>query len=687
MDTEMLQDAALMGKEDLNLKQRKNRRSIGKLIHYYFDLWLSKGTVSMGILLFAITGVVMLLLSVLIIIFCASSGLGFHQALWQVLNHTLDPGVLSGDDGAAVFLFIMLLATLCGVFFTALLIGVVNDGISSRMNELSKGLEPVIEKDHVVILGFNESTFIIISELIEAYENQHGKRNAIVVMDNYDKQEMEEKIRIEFPDTGNVNIVCRSGETYKRTDLERCAILTSKSIIIALEQDFDTIKTIIACTQMLNESKDSKSFVTAVINQKKHEYAARIAGNDEIRSAHSFSVGNDRLELLMLENTIAKIMTHTSRQRGLSKVFIEIFNYSGNEIYIVRNEGMYKDVFGKLCGKTIREINRSIHNAIAIGVIDQQGKVIIDDPNKVVLRNDCKLIVIEEDDNNIIVGDKMPEISYDPPVKKYEDKPVTILIMECNSKLPSVLEEMNNYLSPGSLIQLVAFPEALDAAVDDRFLENLTKQGGGASITINKYIKNRDEIPDIYNYYNLERLIDEIRPDFILTMSSGIEDHKEADTIALNLLLFCKHYKDLHPEADFGVTCEMRNIEDQHLADALMPSDFVVSRNIAALMMSQIAENRELKDVFETLLVSEGYEIYIKPAEYFLDIKGEMNVDLFSLSEAVAEKGEILIGYKLDAMGDAEPVLAPDKMRNGENVTVTLREGDQLIVLAEDIRV
>ncbi len=146
-------------------------------------------------------------------------------------------------------------------------------------------------------------------------------------------------------------------------------------------------------------------------------------------------------------------------------------------------------------------------------------------------------------------------------------------------------------------------------------------------------------------------------------------------------------YKDLHPEADFGVTCEMRNIEDQHLADALMPSDFVVSRNIAALMMPQIAENRELKDVFETLLVSEGYEIYIKPAEYFLDIKGEMNVDLFSLSEAVAEKGEILIGYKLDAMGDAEPVLAPDKMRNGENVTVTLREGDQLIVLAEDIRV
>ena len=98
----------------------------------------------------------------------------------------------------------MLLATLCGVFFTALLIGAINDGISSRMNELAKGLEPVIEKDHVVILGFNESTFIIIGELIEAYDNQKGKRNAVVIMDNYDKQEMEERIRTQFPSTGNI---------------------------------------------------------------------------------------------------------------------------------------------------------------------------------------------------------------------------------------------------------------------------------------------------------------------------------------------------------------------------------------------------------------------------------------------------------------------------------------------------
>ena len=669
------------------MKKQKNRKQFKNIFNYYFDLWLSRGTVSMVILLFVITGVIVLLLALLIIILCSSRGINFIQAVWGTLTHTLDPGVLAGDEGSVVFLLIMLLATLCGVFFTALLIGAINDGISSRMNELAKGLEPVIEKDHVVILGFNESTFIIIGELIEAYDNQKGKRNAVVIMDSYDKQEMEERIRTQFPNTGNIKIVCRSGDTYNQNDLERCSIVTSKSIIIALEHDFDTIKTIIACTEILNNCDNSESFVTAVINQKEYEFAARIAGNDKDPSDQSFSVENDRLELLMLESTISKIMTHTSRQMGLSKVFIEIFDYEGNEFYIVRNEGQDKEVFEKLSGKTIREINQYLHSAIAIGVIDAQGRVLIDDPNRVVLEKDCKLVVLEEDDDRIVIGKEKPETVYVPPTKIYEDKPVTILIVDCNSKLPTVLEEMSNYLSPGSKIYLAADRSDMNAIIDDDFLKTLTETETGSSLTIQKCLIDMEEITVINDYRSIETLIDDFQPDFLLVMSSDTEDNEEADAKSLKLLLYCKHYKTLHPEADFGVTCEMRNVANQNLADVLMSSDFVVSRNIAALMMSQIAENRELKDVFENLLVSEGYEIYIKPAIYYLDINGETEVDLFSISEAVAEKKEIFIGYKENSGGEGDAILCPSKVENGKAVRLRLSEDDQLVVLAEDIRV
>ena len=661
--------------------KRRNRRSLREFFRYYFDLWLSKGAVSMTVLLLVITGIVMLILAILTIILCARQGMTFRHAFWETLTHTLDPGVLANDKPTNMLKFMMLLATLCGVFFTALLIAAVNDGISRRVNELARGLEPVIEKHHVVILGFNESTFIIIGELIEAYDNQGATRNAVVVMDDMDKQEMEEKIRAQFPSTGNIRIICRSGEPYNQTDLERCSILTSKSIIIALENDFDTIKTIIACTQMLNDCDNTDSFVTAVINEREYEFAARIAGNDKGPEDPSFSVENDRLELLMLGSTISKIMTHTSRQMGLSKVFIEVFDYEGNEFYIVRNEGRDQEVFEKLAGKTIREVNQYMHSAIAIGVIGPDGRVEIGDPNKVVFGEDCKLVVLEEDDDRIIIGEDKPKTYYDPPKKVYEDKPVTILIIDCNAKLPTVLEEMGNYLDPGSVIYLADDPAEMDAIVDDAALEQLRAQG----LTVHKCATDGK---DIYEYPCVERLIDESRPDFLLVMSGTADDNEEADAQSLKLLLYCKHYKEQHPEADFGITCEMRNVANQRLADVLMTSDFVVSRNIAALMMSQIAENRELKDVFENLLVSEGYEIYIKPAEYYLDIYGETEVDLFSLSEAVAEKAEIFIGYKHNAGGvDGDAILCPDKMKNGRAAAIRLSEGDQLVVLAEDMRV
>ena len=665
---------------------RKNRKSLKEHIRYYSDLWLSKGTVSMAVLLFAITGLMIIILSALIKLFCIRQGLSFREALWQTLNHALDPGVLSGDNGTAVFLFLMFLATICGVIFMAMLIGVVNDGISSRIAELSKGLDPVIENDHVVILGFNDATFSIIEELIKAYENQSRKRNAIVVMDRFDKQEMEERIRTLFPDTKNAIIVCRSGETYNQTDLARCSIVTSKSIIVALENDFETIKTIIACTQALNEDEDSKAFVTATINQKRHELAARIAGDDKDHLEGSLSVVNDRLEMLMLETITSKIITHTSRQRGLSKVFLELFNYANNEIYIVRNEDRDKEVFEKLSGKTVREINQHLHNAIAIGIIDSQGNVIIDNPNKVILQKDCKLIVLEEDDNKIILGDEVLMQGYKRPVKQYEDRPVSILIVDCNSKLPMILEELCNYINPGSTIHLFSDPIELDAITHHALPDSLIDYNGVASIEIKRCEPSPESDDGIYDYPSIEKLIDEQRPDSIIIMSNHIDDDNEADARALNLLLFCKHYNDLHPEIDFGVTCEMRNVTDQKLADVLIDSDFVVSNNIAALMMSQISQNRELKVVFENILSSEGFETYIKPVKYYLDFDGETEVDLFSLSDAVAERNEIFIGYKLHSEGNGDAILVPEKAKNNRANTVTLSHGDKLVVLAKDIK-
>ena len=688
--------------ENTGKNENKKKKSVYRRVLYHFDIWLSKGTLPTIILLFAVTGLLVFVIGFLAMVIGGQESLS--HSLWETMNHAFDPGVLSGDTGSRVFLFLMLLATLIGVFFLAMLIGLINDGIQSRVADISKGIEAVVETDHVVILGFNESTFIILGELIEAYRNQNGRRNAVVVMDQLPKEEMDDRIRIEFPDTGNLIIVCRSGSICNNKDLHRCSIETCKSIIIAAYNDFETIKSIMACTKILNESEDSKAYITSVIYGRENEHAARIAGDDTSESEDLFSVKNDRLELLMMENTVSKIMTHTCRQNGLSQVFTEIFNFSGHEFYIARpdkNEALY----AKIRGMNIRQINRCLSDAIAIGIIQEDGSVRIADPNYVVLRDGCQLLLLQEDDDAVVPIEEQGAF-FAPPTERYTPEPLSILIIGCNEKLPYILREMSNYLTPGTIVNLASDPQELDHWLTDDIIEDLLAKDIDSAVKVQRKDEllphgpmeaNKDLRFDDHKF--MYDLLDECRPQYVLTLSPDELEDNDADEKALKLLLYCKYYKNTHPDADFGITCEMRSVENQQLAQSTTASDFVISRNIASLMMSQIAENRELREVFENLLSNEGFEVYMKPAKYYIDLRNMGPVDLFSIQDAVAEKGEIFLGYKKSAKnradsadvtsigGDEIIVMNPAKIQNGAAVKCSFTEDDEFIVLAEDMTI
>ena len=656
---------------DLDVHPMKDK-SFKERMLYFLDIWMSRGTASMLVLLFIITGIIVSLLGLLAWLSVKASGVTAGESIWTVLLHTLDPGVISEDQGSRWFLLLMLLATFAGVFFLALLIGFINDGIASKMEDLAMGREAVIEEGHTIILGFNESTMIILEELIEAKKNQSDRRNAVVVMDRNEKKEIEEKIKTRFPNTGNIQVVCRSGSIYNRNDLMRCSILTCRSIIIAEDNDFDNIKSIIACTQILNnEGKDAKGYITAVINKKVNERAARIAGFDDGTYGNSNERKKDRLELLMLENTIAKIMTHTCRQTGLSKAFIELFNFQGSEFYVVDSEyipGLYKS----MTGKTIREINRSLPFSIAVGIIDKNGEVIIDDPNLVRLESDSRLILIAEDDDIVEFHTESGIIS-DPPTEGFKESPVKVLIMETNSKLSMVLEEMSHYLFRGSEIMIAAEPDNIEKMLTDATVDSLLQCGIKVTVDNDYHAFDCDKLAELIYSYD---------PDFILCLSDYMLSDDEADEKSLALLLYIQEYRRKHPEKKIGVTSEMRNMDNQYLIQNSVAGDFIISRNFTSLMMTQISENRSLKVVFDTLLSSDGFEVYMKPAKYYFNISKEM--DLYSVSDAVAEKNEIFIGYMISRNGKDIIEVNPKKREKNQNHMMKFNDSDQLIVMAED---
>ncbi len=158
---------------------------------------------------------------------------GFLQTVWWTLLRTLDPGTMGGDQGAPGFVLAMFLITLGGIFIVAILIGIISTGIEGRLDELRKGRSRVIEDGHTVILGWSQSIFTIVEELIAA--NANRRRQHIVILADRDKVEMEDELRARIKDRKTTTIVCRSGSPIDLDEIDIASHQTSRAVIVHTE--------------------------------------------------------------------------------------------------------------------------------------------------------------------------------------------------------------------------------------------------------------------------------------------------------------------------------------------------------------------------------------------------------------------------------------------------------------------
>ena len=118
------------------------------------------------------------------------------------------------------------------------------------------------------------------------------------------------------------------------------------------------------------------------------------------------------------------------------------------------------------------------------------------------------------------------------------------------------------------------------------------------------------------------------------------------------------------------------------LAEVTQADDFIVSDRLVSLIMTQVSENKALNAVFADIFDPEGSEIYLKPANQY--VESGASFDFYTVVEAAAQRGEVAIGYRITADANrAEKAygirINPDK---AEKVAFTSR--DRIVVLAED---
>jgi voltage-gated potassium channel Kch len=619
-------------------------------LRYRFDATLTRGTVGVIGWLAVITTAFVLVAGLLIILLGirhdGEQRTGFAEGVWLSLMRTLDPGTMGGDEGWS-FRFIALAITIVGIFIVSTLIGLIVSGIDRTVEELRKGRTLVVEEGHTLILGWSPKLHQILAELEVANANQRGRR--VVVLADRDKVEMEDEIRARAGGSRRTRVICRSGDPSDPDDLELVRPTEARAIVILAEDgrgDPQTVKTVLALMRF--DEALERLRVTAEFEE-----------GDSARAISRATGG--RVGTIVSSDVIARITAQVCRQSGLSAVFQELLDFDGDEIYFQDEPGLVGAAFGDA-------LTAYEHSAV-IGVRDAGGVVTLSPSLDRVFGEGDQVIAISADDDTVRLSGPVARVTTagvasEPAIVPVQEQ---TLLIGWNGLGPTVLGELDRYVSPGSGVRLLVDPTQLAEPVE------LPALGNTAVDVIEM---------DTVDGAQLAAQVNRERYDQVIILCYRTGDTAMDDARALLTLLQVRQAtQEEGPNASVRLITELLDVRDVELARVANPDDFVVSERLTSLMLAQLSENNELRGVFADLFDAEGVELVLVPAERY-GLTG-MEMGFGDVVAAARERGHVAVGVRIvsaaveGGLAGGGVLVNPPKARR-----FAFGEDDQILVLA-----
>ena len=590
---------------------------------------MSKGSLELIKLLTIVTFFVILLVGFILLISGLSEEEGVLPAFWDSFSTIINAWMPSSDEGGIGYLILMAVAALIGLLVTSVLIGIISSGIEEKIISLRRGNSRVLEKGHIVVIGFYPGEYTLLQQLVLAAGSEPC---CIVVAGEMERDEMEQYIRDNIDIPKNVRIICRMADIFDPMTLERCSLSECRSVIISPTDDERTVKALLSVSQIVNRSGKEDVRVGAIVSRKEYSIPPTVARKHNVTS-------------LQTDETLAKIVAHSCTQPGLSATFREIFNFEGSEMYRVHLPGSGGLSFG--------ELFLHLDRAVPIGLF-QNGKLTMFPERNCPVREEDDILVFAENRDSAQILPAVPEVEIPAfSAEELPEEPVgTIVIIGKNGSLPTLLNELPE--GSGRVI--------LAGDVDrEEMLRSLNRTD--LELTVDRRNLNRaGELED------LVRTASHV----VVLSDDTLDDPEEADMASIFRILNLRDIRE-RKDLDFNITSEMHLERNQTLIASDDNTDFIVASNMVALFLAQLAENPELFAAFSEILSNEGNELYLKKAE---SLHCEGTGSILRLRKLLLEQEYLFLGYlkESDHVSHFNPGLLE---------TVSLEAGDSVIVLGE----
>ncbi|KAL9229322.1 hypothetical protein vseg_004801 [Gypsophila vaccaria] len=582
----------------------------------------------------------------------------FAEALWLSWTFIADSGNHADRVGTGPRIVSVSISA-GGMLIFAMMLGLVSDAISEKVDSLRKGKSEVIESNHVLILGWSDKLGSLLKQLVIANKSLGG--GVIVVLAERDKEEMEMDIaKLEFDFMGTC-VICRSGSPLILADLKKVSVSKARAIIVlASDENYDQLvqsdaRALRVVLSLTGVKEGLRGHVVVELSDLDNEPLVKL-------------VGGDLVEIVVAHDVIGRLMIQCALQPGLSQIWENILGFENAEFYVKR--------WPQLDGACFEEILLSFPDAVPCGVkvAAEGGKIILNPEDKYILKEDDEILVIAEDDDTYYPA-PLPKVhKASIPMKEEPPKyPEKILFCGWRRDIEDMIMVLEALLAQGSELWM------LNEVPEKERERKLTD--GGLDISRLRNIKLVHRVGNAVIRRHLQGLPLEAFDSILILADESLEDsvvHSDSRCLATLLLIrdiqskrmsyistksspgFCHSpwIREMQKASDKSIIIsEVLDSRTRNLVSVSRISDYVLSNELVSMALAMVAEDKQINRVLEELFAEKGNEMCIKSAEFYLYDQEE--ICFYDIMIRGRQRQEIVIGYRL--VGSEDAVINPPK--------------------------